>query len=133
MKFNGIAGVQDRTGFWCKIAECLPDRSVQSVQNVCKRKFNPMNYKGKWLKKDVQYLKDYIRIYGNEWVKIAHNLGRTPDNVKDKAKTLKLRFIDSSKFWDIKTLIKLLKMMNEGIRFDLIEPCFNKKIIPNKI
>jgi hypothetical protein len=29
---------------WNTIAECLPDRSVQSIHNFCRRKFNPKNY-----------------------------------------------------------------------------------------
>jgi hypothetical protein len=33
---------------WCKVSECLPDRSVQSVHNFCHRVLNPYNYKGAW-------------------------------------------------------------------------------------
>jgi hypothetical protein len=33
---------------WPKIAECLPNRSVQSVHNYCHRVLNPFNYKGTW-------------------------------------------------------------------------------------
>ena len=107
------AGVKDRSRFWCAIAECLPGRSVQSIQNVCKRRFNPMNYGGKWLSRDVEYLKRYTRRYGNEWVKIAKALGRTPDNVKDKAKSLKLD-AECSQYWDADSLVRLLEMLNEG-------------------
>ena len=35
-------------GAWCLIAESLPNRSVQSCHNFCRRKFNPNNYNGKW-------------------------------------------------------------------------------------
>ena len=33
---------------WPKIAECLPNRSVQSIHNFCHRVLNPFNYKGAW-------------------------------------------------------------------------------------
>lgn len=31
-------------GAWCKIAEELPFRTVQSIHNFCRRKFNQNNY-----------------------------------------------------------------------------------------
>ena len=32
---------KEKRGAWCKIAESLPNRSVQSIHNFCKRRFNP--------------------------------------------------------------------------------------------
>ena len=43
---------KDRS-IWPKIAECLPDRSVQSIHNFCHRSFNPYNYKGNWSDEEV--------------------------------------------------------------------------------
>lgn len=113
------ASSSDRSKFWCGIAECLQDRTVQSVQNVCKRRFNPYNYNGRWTIKDTDYLRKYIQIYGREWVKIAQHLGRTATNVKDKAKSLKL--VDSnntdtlkSKFWNEKEICLLFKLLAKG-------------------
>ena len=40
-------GQENQRG-WCTVAECLPDRSVQSIHNFSRRKFNPHNYGGKW-------------------------------------------------------------------------------------
>ena len=37
---------------WCKIAEALPNRSVQSIHNFCRRRFNPDNYSGKWTQEE---------------------------------------------------------------------------------
>lgn len=39
---------EEMKGAWCSIAEYLPYRSVQSIHNLCRRKFNPNNYSGKW-------------------------------------------------------------------------------------
>lgn len=41
---------------WPKIAECLADRSVQSIHNFCHRAFNPYNYKGNWSDEEVMKL-----------------------------------------------------------------------------
>ncbi len=89
-------------GAWCKIAESLPNRSVQSCHNFCRRKFNPNNYNGKWSKEEEELLLDLVRETGHSWKDIAHALnaknageddlghcfGRTPENVKDKWKQL---------------------------------------------
>jgi hypothetical protein len=87
-------------GAWCKIAESLPNRSVQSCHNFCRRKFNPNNYNGKWTEEEEQLLLDCVRDMGYSWKDIAriinnrfegeedleHRFGRTPENVKDKWK-----------------------------------------------
>lgn len=39
-------------GAWPKIAEVLPDRTVQACHNVCRRRFNPSNYAGPWTKEE---------------------------------------------------------------------------------
>ncbi len=47
---------EELRGAWCKIAESLPKRSVQSCHNFCRRKFNPNNYNGKWSKEEEDFL-----------------------------------------------------------------------------
>jgi len=44
-------------GAWPKIAECLPNRTVQSCHNLCRRRFNPENYSGKWTSEEENLLK----------------------------------------------------------------------------
>ena len=83
-------------GAWPKIAECLPDRSVQSCHNLCKRRFNPDNYGGKWSQEEEQLLLKLVVKYGESWKMIAATLNeeggdikkRTATNVKDKYKQL---------------------------------------------
>ena len=43
---------------WCKIAESLPNRSVQSIHNFCRRKFNTDNYQGNWTEEEERALID---------------------------------------------------------------------------
>ena len=46
---------KDKT-IWPKIAECLPERSVQSIHNFCHRSLNPFNYKGNWNEDEIKKL-----------------------------------------------------------------------------
>lgn len=59
---------------WCKIAESLPSRSVQSIHNFCRRRFNPDNYSGKWSTKEEEALLDLVKSLGNQWKTIARVL-----------------------------------------------------------
>ena len=92
---------EELRGAWCKIAESLPKRSVQSCHNFCRRKFNPNNYNGKWSKEEEELLKELVLENGHAWKEIAiainrkfvsddieHKFGRTPENVKDKWKQI---------------------------------------------
>lgn len=73
---------------WVEIAAVLPNRKVQSCHSVCKRKFNPNNYKGKWSEDEVEFLFDYVETKGRHWEEIGKILGRTALNVRDKFKEL---------------------------------------------
>lgn len=75
-------------GVWPQIAAQLPHRSVQAVQNFCKRKFNPHNYKGLWTPEEENELRGLYEGWGPRWKKIAEMLERTPTNVRDKWRTL---------------------------------------------
>ena len=94
---------------WPEIAECLPERSVQSVHNFCHRKYHPNNYKGYWTSQEEKDLINLVKEHGKKWTLIASELDRTPVNVKDKYKELgdennNLRTKDI-------TLIKILKLL----------------------
>lgn len=73
---------------WIEISAVLPNRKVQSCHAVCKRKFNPNNYRGKWSEEEVDFLLDYVENKGREWEKVGKLLGRTALNVRDKFKEL---------------------------------------------
>jgi hypothetical protein len=90
---------QELRGAWCLIAEALPNRSVQSCHNFCRRKFNPNNYNGKWSPEEEEHLLELIKENGHQWKAVAaamnarfqsdkEQFGRTPENVKDKWKQL---------------------------------------------
>ena len=73
---------------WVEIAGVLPNRKVQSCHAVCKRKFNPNNYRGRWSDEEVDFLLDYVETKGRDWEKIGKLIGRTGLNVRDKFKEL---------------------------------------------
>lgn len=112
-------GSELKTG-WCKVAESLPNRSVQSIHNLCKRRFNPENYSGKWTPQEVSALHDLVNTVGNSWKTIARALNdqfsnetrsRTAENVKDKWKQIggdnaATRVVGNWKLEDVITLIK---------------------------
>lgn len=59
---------------WCKISECLPNRTVQSIHNFCRRRFNPDNYSGKWSEDEETALLDLVKQLGNQWKSVARIL-----------------------------------------------------------
>ena len=75
-------------GVWTEIAEVLPARTVQSCHNLCRRKFSPFNYKGRWSEEDAKMLLLYIEKFGRKWKKIGELLNRTGLNVRDKYRSL---------------------------------------------
>lgn len=104
---------EDIKGAWCKIAECLPDRTVQSCHNLVRRKFHPYNYKGKWLEKEEEELFLLVEQKGKKWEEIAAELERTPTNVRDKYKSMGAEHSDKRKkgAWTSEEIIQLLRII----------------------
>lgn len=81
-------------GAWPQIAECLPNRSVQACHNLCRRRFNPDNYQGKWTQGEEDFLRELVAKNGTLWQVIAAEFNRdsgttrTPTNLKDKWKQM---------------------------------------------
>ena len=62
---------------WCKISESLSNRTVQSIHNFCRRRFNPDNYSGKWTEDEETALLDLVKQIGNQWKSVARILNDT--------------------------------------------------------
>ena len=109
---------------WPVIAECLPNRSVQSIHNLCHRKYHPNNYKGIWTTQEEKDLLTLVKEHGKKWTLIADKLERTPVNVKDKFKELggENKNLVTKDF----TLIKVLKLL-KIIRNYLVDNFENNK------
>lgn len=109
---------------WPIIAECLPNRSVQSIHNFCHRKYHPNNYKGLWTSQEEKDLLTLVKEHGKKWTLIASKMERTPVNVKDKYKELGGEN-ENLVTKDI-TLIKILKLL-KAIRNYLVDDKEAKK------
>lgn len=115
----------DLKGAWCKIAESLPRRSVQSCHNFCRRKFNPNNYNGKWTKEEEAFLTELVHEQGHSWKEITRVLnnrfesenhlkfGRTAENVKDKWKQMGGENVNTRERgpWGLEEGLELLKFI----------------------
>lgn len=100
----------------------LPDRSVQSCHNHCRRKFNPYNYKGAWQEDEVELLLNYVKKYGREWEKIGSMIGRTGLNVRDKYKEMggKNNSFRKKTKWSVEETIKLIKYVEKYSKVDIL-------------
>lgn len=76
------------SNIWTKLANFFPNRSVQSVHNICKRYFNPFNYKGPWTLKEERILIEFVNKNGHKWKELGELLQRTALNIKDKWKQM---------------------------------------------
>jgi hypothetical protein len=104
---------------WPKIAECLPQRSVQSIHNYCHRKFNPYNYKGNWTTEEIEKLIVLVKEHGPKWEIIGKELERTSSNVKDKYKQIGAKHYKSRmKEFNLILCLKLLKYIQEWLRIN---------------
>jgi len=123
-------GSRSSSKVWCSLAKHFPRRSVQSIHNVCRRIFNPNNYKGEWAHWEEQELVHFVKNNGHKWKEIGEILGRTAVNVKDKWKQMGGDKHDCRKkgSWsggEIVTLIRLVQQ-NSGVQAvpsDLLTAC----------
>jgi hypothetical protein len=105
-----ITEKQTSKKIWTKIAELIPNRTVNSIHSFCHRKFNPFNYKGKWTKKNEEKLLQLVWEKGKKWTEMAKIFERTPINCRDKYKSLGGDFyIAVQKKAKLKLDLKLLK------------------------
>lgn len=98
---------------WTKLASFFPTRSVQSVHNICKRHFNPFNYKGAWTVSEERTLIEFVEANGKKWKELGEVLQRTAVNVKDKWKQMggennKLR---KSGAWNVEETKELVRLI----------------------
>ena len=99
---------------WPQIAEKVPHRSVQSVQNLCKRRFSPFNYRGRWSAEEEAALFKLYEQFGRRWTEIGRALNRTPTNVRDKWKQLgEEQNLERrrQRVWEFAEVIKMVRLI----------------------
>jgi len=100
----------------------LPNRSVQSCHNLCKRRFNISNYKGKWTLREEQELLQFVEKEGMMWRKFGELLGRTQTNVRDKWRSLGAGMNSFRKKgpWSLEEIYTLIKLVQQSSEVKLI-------------
>ena len=69
---------------WLTITKYIPNRTVDSVYKLIRRKLDSKNRQGYWNKDDEEQLKRLVGEYGRKWRKISEYIHRTPDNIRNK-------------------------------------------------
>ncbi|CAM9271142.1 unnamed protein product [Ectocarpus sp. 8 AP-2014] len=72
---------------WLSIANCLPDRSVQSIYRHGIRQLHGMKM-GPWTDEEVAQLKLLVSTHGKKWSEIGKKVGRSADACRDKSREL---------------------------------------------
>eukprot|EP00904_Undaria_pinnatifida_P013038 jgi/Undpi1/8865/HiC_scaffold_25.g11327.m1 len=73
----------DLKGAWLVIADCLPDRTVQSIYRHGIRQLHGMK-RGPWSPLEVCTLQTLVSQHGNKWRTIEKSMGRSADTCRDK-------------------------------------------------
>ncbi|CAD8097420.1 unnamed protein product [Paramecium primaurelia] len=69
---------------WLTIAKQIPNRSVDSIYKLIRRKYDSKNRQGYWNKNEEADLIKYVQQYGRKWREISKHFNRTPDNIRKK-------------------------------------------------
>lgn len=103
---------------WTDIGAELPNRSIKSINDFCHRLFSPYNNKGLWNEEEIKKLIKLYKELGPRWKLIGDILHRHPENVRDKWKNIykkkvKTEIEEVEKPWNLSTVLKLVKYVNE--------------------
>lgn len=117
------SNTKEHKNAWKKIAECLPNRSVYSLQKVARRKFNPNNYNGKWTKAQEDHFIALVEKHNRKWRIIGEELGRTAENCRDKFRELGgLNHLSRKQHkWDLAEKYQLIMLIQKYTGLDLIK------------
>ncbi|CAK60091.1 unnamed protein product (macronuclear) [Paramecium tetraurelia] len=69
---------------WLSIAKQIPNRSVDSIYKLIRRKYDSNNRHGYWSQNEEADLIKYVQQYGRKWREISKHFNRTPDNIRTK-------------------------------------------------
>jgi len=96
-------------GAWLEIACCITNRTIESIYDFCRRRFNSGNYQ-EWTEDDVEILKSLVSKHGTSWTNIGREMGRHPHNCRDKYREVKKKFnIGPWSDDEVKKLLELIK------------------------
>ncbi|BDA51084.1 probable cyclin-D-binding Myb-like transcription factor 1 at C-terminar half [Coccomyxa sp. Obi] len=100
-------------GAWKTIAQSLPHRTQKAVWCCGTRMLHEGNFKGKWTAEEEDKLKQLYAAKGGRWKEIGNSLGRLPEAVRDKYKSMKLGDARKEGKWTPEEEGKLAKLVQE--------------------
>ena len=107
--------------FWNEIGSILPKRTIYSIYNYIKRKYNNKNNNGKWSDDEISALKELYKEYGNNWKQISEFMNRTEKNIKDKIKNLNnFKSFVTNKGWDLKDIFVFIKYLESNYNVKIL-------------
>jgi len=115
-------------GAWLTIAECLPERSVESVYRHGIRLMHKFK-RGPWSDVEIEMLEELVEIYGPKWKVIQNQIGRIADACRDKYRERKQ---GRSGRWREDEEIALVDAIREHLQInkDVMLNCFPRVILP---
>ncbi|KAJ1617742.1 hypothetical protein T492DRAFT_1097533 [Pavlovales sp. CCMP2436] len=100
------------------ICSALPERTLLSCYEYCRRHFHEGNYKGAWTDEEVTRLRRLQSQYGNTWKVIAEELRRERTNVRDKWRELEMPGRVTGA-WSDEENAQLLKLISDACSADV--------------
>ncbi|SCV72615.1 BQ2448_4152 [Microbotryum intermedium] len=76
--------VQGNEGFWPEIAGSVERRSLLSIYNYVKRKYNPLARAGPWTAEEDAALRRGYQEHGSNWQQISDEVGRAAFDCQDR-------------------------------------------------
>ena len=75
---------QHNDGFWDRVQAALPSRDRSAVMRHCRRQFHPYAKRGVWTPDEESQLESAVGRLGRKWTLVGKELGRHPDDVRDR-------------------------------------------------
>lgn len=98
------------------VAKFLPGRYANTVNQYIKRRYNPLNYNGKWTKEEDDLLVNLYSSLGNNWTEIGREINRTGVNCNDRLRyILSQTRVEKEKTygWSVDEMEKLVACVKE--------------------
>lgn len=86
------------TALWDSLSDLLPHRERASIHEHAKRKLMSNTRTGTFTEEEKKRVLQMASLYGHDWKRIAHELGRMTGDIKDLYKVLKTPRINTGTF-----------------------------------
>lgn len=108
--------IPSNSKMWTNVCSVLPNRSLKNSYKYLMRKLSKNNRLKKWSPEEEEQLLSLQNRLGNKWAMIGKQMGRTPDNVRDKFRCIHTK---DKEFWKVEELVDFMKQIQDlsGVKF----------------